>query len=485
MPARSGAEYLAGLRDEREVWIDGERVADVTDDPRLGRGARAIAALYDLQVDPASRDEMTYCSPTSGERVGLSFIEPRSPEDLVRRRKMFQRWAERGVGMIGRSPDYLNALLMGCAANREYFAQGGPEYGERIVGYYEHCRENDLCLTHAFVTPQRDRDPNAPAEEDPISLRIVDEGPEGAIVSGAQILATLGPFADELLILPSPSRSFTESYSPQAIAFVVPVASPGLKLICRESFDIGRSAYDHPLGSRFEEMDAICVFDRVLVPWERMFIKGNVTLCGGLFRQTTAYTHAIHQFLMKNLVKAELILGVGALIGHTIRVDRQARIQAMLGEVVHAVETIKAFARAAEADARPDAGGIWIPNPDTLWTARCYFPRVYPRLVEILQLVGSSGLMAIPSEATFDSEVAGDVEKFLQSATLGGKERIRLFRLAWDIACSSFGTRQVLYERFFAGDLYRNDIGRYLNYDKSRAIALVKNLLGTVAGPVR
>ena len=91
---RSGAAYLERLRDDREVWLDGERVADVTCDPRLGRGMRSIAALYDLQLDPARLDQMTYLSPTSGERVGLSHIQPRSIDDLVRRRNMVRTWAE-------------------------------------------------------------------------------------------------------------------------------------------------------------------------------------------------------------------------------------------------------------------------------------------------------------------------------------------------------------------------------------------------------
>ena len=477
MPARNGSEYLAGLRDEREVWVGGKRASDVTADPRLGRGAQAIAALYDLQVRPDLIEEMTYVSPTSGERVGMSFLEPRSVTDLERRRNMVKRWAERSVGMIGRSPDYLNVLLMGCAANRDYFARAGAEYGERIVAYYEHVRERDLCLTHTFVTPQRDRAPGAGAEGDPISLRIVDECAEGAVVSGAQILATLGPFADELLVLPSPSRSLAGEYNPQALALAVPLDAPGLRMICRESFDVGRSRFDHPLGSRFEEMDAVAVFENVLVPWERIFIKGDVTLCAGLFRETTAFTHAIHQFLLKNLVKAELVLGVCALITSTIKVEQYQHVQAMLGEIVDAVETIWAFIRAAEVDAAPGVGDIYVPRPDTLYTARTYFPRIYPRLVEILQLVGSSGLMAIPDEATVESEIAGDVETYLQSATLGGKERVRLFRLAWDIACSSFGARQVLYERFFAGNPFNNQATRYLSYDRSRAIGLVKGLL--------
>jgi 4-hydroxyphenylacetate 3-monooxygenase len=479
MGPRDGAAYLAGLRDGREIWIEGQRVADVTAEPRLGRGAQAIADLYDLQCRPDLRDSMTYQSP-SGESFGLSFIEPRSVEDLVRRREMVRRWAEHGCGMLGRSPDYLNALLMGCAVNRDYFARGGAEYGERIVAYYERCREQDLCLTHTFVPPQRDRSEglHGGEDKDTTSLRIVEENSNGMVVSGARILATLAPFSDELLVLPSPSKSYLGEFSPQALALALPVATPGLKFICRESFDLGRSAFDHPLGSRFEEMDAVAVFEDVLVPWERVFIRGDAALCGGLFRQTTAFVQAIHQFMAKNLVKAEFVLGVASLICQTIKIDQHLHVQAMLGEMVDAVETIWAYLRAAEADAQPEANGIFVPRAETLWTARSFFPRMYPRMIEMLQLMGSSGLMAIPSEADLTGDIGEDVETYFQSATLGGRERVRLFRLAWDVTCSSFGQRQVLYERYFAGDPYRNVASRYLNYDKTRVIGLVHELLG-------
>src|SRR5215469_7088433 len=193
MGARNGAAYLDGLRgDGREVWIDGERVAEVTRDPRLGRGVRSIAALYDLQLDPCRLDEMTYVSPTSGERVGLSHIQPRSIDDLVRRRNMVKTWSEWSAGMFGRSPDFLNTMIMGCAANADYFSHNNPSFGENINSFYELVREQDQCLTHTLVPPQVNRavHPDLQAGGE-VALHVVDEADGGLIVSGARILATL------------------------------------------------------------------------------------------------------------------------------------------------------------------------------------------------------------------------------------------------------------------------------------------------------
>src|SRR5579859_429425 len=194
MGARNGAAYLEGLRDGREVWLDGERVKDVTTDPRLGRGVRSIAALYDLQLDPCRIDAMTYPSPTTGERVGLSHIQPRSIDDLVKRRNMIKTWSEWSAVMLGRSPDFLNTMVMGCAANAYYFARNDPRYAENIQAYYEQVREQDLCLTHTLVPPQVNRavHPDLQAGGE-VALHVVKETDRGLIVEGARILATLAP----------------------------------------------------------------------------------------------------------------------------------------------------------------------------------------------------------------------------------------------------------------------------------------------------
>src|SRR5438309_5958220 len=376
MGARDGAAYLAGLHDVREIWLDGERVKDVTRDPRLARGIRSIAALYDLQLEPSRVAEMTYISPTSGERVGLSHIQPRSIDDLVRRRNMIKIWAEWSGGMLGRSPDYLNAMVMGCAANADYFAHNDPAYAQNIQRYYELVREQDLCLTHTLVAPQVNRAVH-PDEQagGAVALRVVEETDRGLIMSGARILATLAPASDELFVAPAPSRSVPGGQpNPRAFVFAIPVATPGLRFICRESFDIGRSSFDHPLGSRFEEMDCTAVFERVLVPWERVFLYGEQEYCAAIFRNTDAYTHPMHQYITKNWVKAEFVLGVATLVAQAIGIADFLHVQRMLGEVLHAALTLRSFVRAAEADARPGKSGVWAPDAETLWTARSFFP---------------------------------------------------------------------------------------------------------------
>jgi 4-hydroxyphenylacetate 3-monooxygenase len=329
------------------------------------------------------------------------------------------------------------------------------------------------------VDPQTNRARTQTEQADPdVPLHIAGENAQGLVVSGARMLATLAPYADELMVFPSPSRTHPTDAPRYAFAFAIPMSSPGLRFICRESFDLGRPLADHPLAGRFEEMDAVAVFDEVLVPWERVFLKGDILLCNGLFRSTNAFMHGIHQFTTKNLAKAEFVLGVASLVAEAIGRTELATYQQLLGEIVDVVETIRAYIRAAEADAIVDEFGDFVPNPTTMSTARNYFPRAYPRLIEILQLIGSSGLMATPTTQDMAQvEITADVEKYFQSATLMGHDRVHLFRLAWDLACSSFGGRQVLYERFFAGDLNVLLAGRFNGYDRKPAVAQAQRIL--------
>jgi len=133
---RTGRQYLDSLRDDREIWIDGERVSDVTLDPRFRPVAESIAELYDMQHNPQLQEKLTYITP-EGERAGLSYIEPKSQADLVRRREMVKLWMDWTGGMMGRSPDFMNVHMTGLGSAPDYFARGGERFGKNIRSYYE------------------------------------------------------------------------------------------------------------------------------------------------------------------------------------------------------------------------------------------------------------------------------------------------------------------------------------------------------------
>ena len=452
--ARIGEQVLQRLRARRPaLWYRGEPVEDVTAHPAFKGGAQTLARLYDLQWENAPVS--LYESPTTGRKVGRSFMMPRTPEELRSVSEAMRVWADYTCGMMGRAPDYLNRAITAYAAGAAFLAEDDPRFGENAVRYHEYLRENDLCLTHTLIPPQANRAVGSSKQADPfLAARVKEETDAGIVIRGCRMLATL-PISDEIMVFPSTLLKNAEEDAPYAFGFVIPNDAAGLKFMCRESVDYGRSHYDHPLGSRFEEMDAVVVFDDVFVPWENVFLYRDVDRCNQAYARTGAVVHMSHQVVVKNVAKCEFLLGLASLMVETIGVERFQHIQEKLAELWVNLETMKAFLRASEADAALDEWGVMRPAWDPLDAARNLFPRLYPRMIEIIQQIGASGLVAMPTEQDLRGPLADDIKKYYQAVRAEAFDRIPLFRLAWDASLSAFASRQVLYERFFFGDPVR------------------------------
>ena len=364
-------------------------------------------------------------------------------------------WARHTHGMMGRVPDYLNRAISAYAAGAEFLASRKPAFRRECHHLHEELREADLCLTHSLILPQANRSVGPAQQADPfLAARVKQETDAGLVVRGCRMLATL-PIADAIMVLPS--TLLTSNGRGRAVRLRLRDRNdtPGLKFICRESVDYGRSHFDHPLGSRFEEMDAVVVFDDVHVPWENVLLYRDVERCNAAHARTGAVVGMAHQVVVKNIAKAEFVLGLASLLVETIGAEKFQHIQEKLAEIWVSLETMRALLRAAEADAALDEWGVMRPAWNPLDAARNLFPKLYPRMIEILQQIGASGLVAMPTERDLTGPLADDIRKYYQAARADAFERIPLFRLAWDTAISAFAGRQVLYERFFFGDPVR------------------------------
>jgi 4-hydroxyphenylacetate 3-monooxygenase len=452
--ARRGADVIQRLRDQPpNIWYRGEQVKDVTTHPALRGGVETLACLYDLQWEHP--DTTLFDSPTSGRKVARSFMLPRTNEELRSISASMKVWHDHTKGLMGRVPDYINRAMSGYAAGAAFLGEANPDFGRNAVRYHEYLRENDLCLTHTLIPPQANRAVSAAKQADPfLAARVKEETDAGIVIRGCRMLATL-PISDEIMVFPSTVLKSPDEDAPYAFGFSIPNNTPGLRFICRESVDYGRSHYDHPLGSRFEEMDAVVIFDDVFVPWEKVVLYRDVIRCNEAYARTGAVVHMTHQVVVKNIAKSEFMLGLASLLVHSIGAEVFQHIHEKLAELWVNMETMKALLRAAEADATLDEWGVMRPAWNPLDAARNLFPRMYPRMVEIIQQIGASGLVAMPTEADVRGPLADDIRKYYQAARAEAHERIPLFRLAWDASISAFASRQVLYERFFFGDPVR------------------------------
>jgi len=476
MAPRNGTQFIDGLRQHpREVWVAGRRVDDVTTDPVFRRPVRAIADLYDLQMRPEHREVMTY----AGENgpAGTSFMIPRTPADIVKRRESMKVWADATFGMMGRSPDFLNTVLMTWAESAEFFGQRGAQFAQNVRDYYAYCRDRDLFMTHAIVNPQTDRSRGSHQHDDTFAhLGVVEETKEGLIVRGAKMLATHGPTADELLVYPQPGiRDGEERY---VIAFGIPAATRGLRFICREPFDDGtQSEWDHPLGARFEEPDAVCVFDDVLIPWERVFLYGDVKMGNALFAQASIRNHTGHQTAIRGLAKCQLVTGVAIAMTRSVKTDGFLHVQEQLGELLAYLQLIEGAILLSERNAEPTGRGALRPAYAPLQALRYHLPKFYQRMVQVTQVLGSGGILINPTEADLRSAIGPDIARYYRGAGLDAERRIHISKLAWDVTGTQFGQRMLQYERYYAGDPVRVGASYYLDYDVAPLLAQVERAL--------
>lgn len=479
LPAISGEQYLSRINEmQPNVWIRGKKVTGkLSDHPDYKGAMQTKASLYDLQLHPDLIQKMTFPSPLSQEPVGISFLQPKTKEDLERRRYMMNVWARKTVGMMGRTPDYLNTVLMTLATASPILTKQEKSFSENLLRLYEHAREHDYSFTHSFINPQVNRfhQYENPATE-PIAAKVIAKTSDGLIVKGARLLATQGGMTDEVLIFPSGSKLGDDDY---AFSFSIPTNTEGLKFICRESFYKGDSAFNYPLSSRFHEMETMIIFDNVLVPWDRIFFHNRQDIAYELFSKSSFTAHALHQVVIRQIVKTEFILGLAQKMVTSLDLSDYQHIKEKISEIIIGLETMKALLDRAELHAKEDQWGTITPNVHPLYVAINTFPTLYPRMSEILQLIGAGGLMAIPAEEDFQSELADDLDNYFQGNACSAVEKTKLFRLVWDLTMSSFGTRQTQYERYFFGDPIKLAETLYNGYSRDAYIRQVEDFLST------
>ncbi|HTE84809.1 MAG TPA: 4-hydroxyphenylacetate 3-hydroxylase N-terminal domain-containing protein [Dehalococcoidia bacterium] len=484
MSARSGKQYVESLRERQpHVYLNGRRVADVTAEPAFQGALESIAQQYDMQLMPVYNEIMTFQSPSTGEPVSTSYMLPRSKDELIKMRKHFKLRTDHNFGFLGRGPDFMNCLVSGWSVNREVFARGGRQYADNAVRYHEYVREHDLFLTHMLINPQTDRSRTSADQEDPfMHLGRVQETPLGIVVRGAKMLATMAPLCEEVVVIPG-GGGVAKGDDAYAVSFAIPNNTPGLSYICREPVThLPRSRFDHPLSSRFEEMDCIGIFEDVLVPWDRVIVDGkpgSADIVNSI--ENPAGPTSPLQAEARLLSTLEFFCGLAMKLADSIGITGFLHVQEKLGEMLSYLEVCRGLYYGAEAMAREAPTGIWVPGGMGLaafhYQASAW---VHRRMVEVIQTLAGGGFFYAPTEADLQSEeLRPKIDKYVRGRPgISAEERIALFRLAWDATGEAFGQRLQQYVHYYSGDPVRNAASLYLTYDKEPLFDIVERALG-------
>jgi 4-hydroxyphenylacetate 3-monooxygenase len=474
---RTGAAYVAGLRDGRAVFLDGERVEDVTKHPAFAEPIRRIAETYDRAA--AAPEVTTAVDPATGRRLGAMWLIPRSAEDLAVRQRVHRFWAEASYGLMGRTPDHVACVLTAFAAWRQLFDRGGRRFGDNVVRFYERARDEDLYLAYAIVPPQVDR--TAPAHRHPepfLHPGVVRQRDDGIVVRGCQAIATSAAMADWLFLsYITPLVPGDEDY---AISVVMPMNAPGLRLHPRRPFAAqATSVFDYPLSARFDELDVTVVLDDVFVPWEHVFIHRRVDLVNAQFHETPSHTLANFQSLVRFAVKCRFLAGLALRLAEVQRAEGQPVTQAALGGDVAALAAM--FEAIVHAAARFPliSEGVARPGPAFIYAGMSLQRRLIVDLIRAIRELAGGAFQALPSsEAAFTSpQTRADTERYYASAAAPARERVKLLRLVWDFVGTEFGGRQLQYEMFYSAAQPVVNARMFRAYDWSAATALVDRCL--------
>jgi len=446
----SGAEYLASLDDARAVYLYGERIRKIAEHPAFRNSARSIARLYDALHDPTQREALTIVD-RLGIRTHRFFAPSYSAQELMAARDAIAVWSRLTYGFMGRTPDYKASFMATLGANPDFYAP----YDQNARTWYRRYATKGLFLNHVIVNPPVDR--NKPVHEvADVYLHVVRETDAGAYVSGAKMLATASALTHATFVAQNSSVTLeagkAEDY---ALVFIAPMDTPGTKLLSRASYEQNaHSPFDHPLSSRFDENDAVLVFDNAFIAWENFLVYRDVERANSFYPASGFFNRYNLQAGTRLAVKLDFMTGLLARGLTANGTDQFRGVQAALGEVVAWRTLIWAMTTAMAADPQPAAGGTVIPKLDYAATMRVFGTSAWPAVKEVFETALGGAPIVTPSgrEDLLNPELRPLIDRFYRGTGMPAVERIKLFKLVWDAIGTEFGGRHELYERNYAGN---------------------------------
>ncbi|MFL9950730.1 4-hydroxyphenylacetate 3-hydroxylase N-terminal domain-containing protein [Paraburkholderia agricolaris] len=477
---KNGTQHIASLRDGRQVYINGQAVGDVTTHRAFRNSIRSYANLYDFQARAENIEKMTFESPDTGRRISKIWQLPTSYSELVERRTALEAWTELHYGFMGRSPDHVASCISGMYMGIDVFEQYDPARAGALRDYYKYARDNDLFLTYVIVNPQANQAKAAHEQEDKyLAVGIVDQDAEGITVRGAKMLATSGIMANEVFCsCIQPLRQGDEMY---ALSFAIPMNAKGMKVMSRKSYEENApSVFDNPLSSRYDENDAVLYFDDVKVPWERVFVAGDVAMCAKQFHATPAHSYQNYQCQVRLMIKLRFLVGLALKITEINGTNSFPQVRETLGQLASEAAMVEAWVYGMEAKGRIE-NGYYVPDRNMLYGSQVVTQQLYSKVLNTLRELAGGGMIMLPSSIRdFENpDLLKIIEKTQKSPVCDAEERVKFFKLAWDAVGSEFASRHNQYELFYAGASFVTKGHAFRTYDWPRATGLVDDLLST------
>jgi 4-hydroxyphenylacetate 3-monooxygenase len=431
--------------------LGGELVRDVTTHVAFRNSARSFAEIYDRKRSPEHVDAMSY--EEGGERYSAWYLKPNSRDDLQKRAETHRRVASWTYGLLGRSPDHVASFVTGLVMNPALFEANRAGFGDHLTGYYDMLREKDLFACYVVISPQGSRNPELYGRQAVIApgLQVTAEHDDGIVLNGVKLLGTGAAFSDEIWVgnlLPLPSDQ-----KGQAVTCAVPTATEGVTLWVRKSFEKHAvSAFDNPFSSRFDESDAVVIFDNVKVPWERVFLLDDVVVSREMYFRTPSHVMGNHQAIVRYHEKLKLILGFAYRASEMNNVLQVPAVRETLSKLAVAEAGLKGWISGQIADAEPFGDYLCV-NKRELYSALNWCTNNYYQIAETVRELLGAGPFQMPAEigALANPALRDTFDRYWTAGEATAVDRLKFMKLAWDYLGSDFAGRHTQYERFYAG----------------------------------
>jgi len=449
----NGKEYIESLRDDREVYIYGERVKDVTTHPAFRNSVQSIAKLYDAMHADSTKEILTCKTDTGSEGYTHRFFRyARNSKELFLQRDAMAEWAKMSYGWMGRTPDYKASFTNTLGANSDFYGK----FSGNAKHWYKRSQEAVPFINHALVNPPIDRDKIADDVKD-VYISIDKETDAGIYVSGAKVVATSSALTHYNFLGQNMAAEINDDS--MAIMFLADMRTPGIKLICRPSYELNAAAtgspFDYPLSSRFDENDAIFIFDNAFIPWENVFVHRDIEMLKAFYPRSGFVNGYTFQSATRMSVKLDFITGILSKALKAAGTESFRGVQVLLGEVVGWRNLFWSLTDAMAGAPEPWVGDAVLPSAKAAAAYRIFSTEAYPQIKAIIEKIVASGLIYLPSSSRDfkNPEINKYLEKYVRgSKGMGHIERIKIMKLLWDAVGTEFGGRHELYERNYAGN---------------------------------
>jgi len=472
---RTGQEYRDSIRGNRDIYVNGEQVKDVTSHPMFKPLVDIRARVYDMANEPSTRAIMSYVE--GGERHAVANKLPMTQADWWDKRRATDCVLEEVGGVVTRIGDETVGEMWSLYDGRDVLNEVDPQFSANISAHIEKVVARDPFHVSANTDPKGDRS-KPPQEQDPdMLLHVVKETDAGLVVRGAKY-ETAAAYANQAFTKPTIANWGNAAYSDYAVGFICDLSSPRLKFICRTGFAGRAPAVDYPLSNRFDEVDALVIFDDVLIPWENVLFYRHTRAAA--YIRATLHRYSAFAFVQRNLKLADLMIGAALFNVRQTGLDKQQAVQEKLAELAVYREGINAHLTAAITLAERSPSGLLMPNQSLLYTGRVLGSSQLHHLMHIARELCGGQICVTPDAASFEApETKPWLDKFYAvNADWAAKDRRKLLAFARDLLNSDYAGHRLTFQLFAQSPPFAHLAAVYRSFGWDGPLDFVKKAAG-------